>query len=193
MIGTITWFTRAFSKVLETKEWTSDVSLNEFKSAVKLGLGVYNLMFSLLPEKVMGLLSVVGYKGSRYEGIKMLNESAFSNTLHAFPSKMVVGAFECFLDQIFNVSTVKAPAMEKHIETGLRLNEQCIWFLIFKGRIQLIRKDINGALESFNSSLELTLDVKQFTNLYLWEIMWCHAYVHLQIICYFTLFSFNNS
>ena len=105
------------------------MSLNEFKSAVKLGMGVYNLMFSLLPEKVLALLSVVGFQGSRFEGIKMLNESASSNTLHSFVSKMVVGAYECYLDQIFSVSSTNAPAMEKHIQTGLSLNEKVtIWY-----------------------------------------------------------------
>ena len=151
------------------------MSLNEFVSAVKLGLGVYNLLFSLLPEKVMALLSVVGFKGSHHDGIKMLNESAFSNTLHSFCSKMVVGTYECYIDQAFSVGTCKTPAMAQHVQAGLKLNSQCIWFLIFKGRLQLIHKDIEGALESFQGSLELTVDVKQFTNLYVWEIMWCNA------------------
>ena len=128
---------RSLAKVIDTKEWESDISLNEFKSAVKLGLGVYNLMFSQLPEKVMSLLSVVGYKGSRYEGIKMLNESAFSNTLHAFGSKMVVGAYECYLDQIFSMSATSAPAMETHMQSGLKKNSQVKLILNYSFIIQI--------------------------------------------------------
>lgn len=176
---------------MDTKKWGSGVSLEEFKSAVKLGLGVYNLMFSTLPEKVMSLLSVVGYKGSRYEGLKMLNESAFADTLHAFCSKMVVGGFECFIEQTFNPCTAKAPAMEKHIQTGLKINDQCIFFLIFKGRIRLIEKDVEGALKAYQGTLELTVDVKQMSNLYYWEIMWCHGYVFTNLLCFFTLLIFN--
>lgn len=166
---------KAFSKIFDTKEWSSTMSLEEFKSAVKLGLGVYNLMFSTLPEKVLTLLSVVGYKGSRYEGLKMLNESALADTLHSFSSKMVVGAFECFIEQAFNVYATKAPTIEKHIQTGLKINDQCIWFLIFKGRLRLIEKDVEGALQAYQGTLELTVDVKQMANLYIWEIMWCQS------------------
>lgn len=163
-----------FSKMIEFKCWNSDLSRKEFVSAVKLGLGVYNLFFAKMPDRVMNMLSIIGYKGSIKEGLKMLNESAFSNTLHSFVSKMVVGAYECYIDQIFNINTNRAPAMERHCESGLQINSHCIWFLVFKGRLNLIDGDIDGALEAYHGSLDLTIDVKQLTNLYLWEITTCY-------------------
>ena len=53
-----------------------------------------------------------------------------------------------------------------------------MFHLFFKARLALIEHDVKSASEHYEKYLQITtIDFKQMGNLYLWELMWCHAYV----------------
>lgn len=114
---------RSLAKAVEEKRWQSELSRTNFISGVNLGLGVFNMAFSLLPERFMSLLSMVGYKGSRAEAIRLLKEASFeADCVRSFPAQLLLGFYETFFEQMFSPSNVAAPATSMLIEFGLKIN-----------------------------------------------------------------------
>src|SRR5690606_25806121 len=69
------------------------------------------------------LLSMVGFKGSYFEGRRMLSvASAATETWRSFGAQLILSTYECYVEQMFNVRTIDAPCTAKHIESGLQKN-----------------------------------------------------------------------
>lgn len=50
-----------------------DTSIDvHFRSGVYLGLGILNIVLSLMPSRLMTIVELFGYKGDRHEGLAML-------------------------------------------------------------------------------------------------------------------------
>lgn len=45
----------------------------DFRSGVLLGMGVTNILLSLLPSRIGAIMEIFGYKGDRHQGLKMLS------------------------------------------------------------------------------------------------------------------------
>ena len=122
---------KTFTKVLETHEWQSDISQINFATGVKLGNGVFNLMFSLLPERIMTMLSIIGFKGSRTEGIRLLNESANENTSRSIFSQLIIAAYETYIIPMFDIKTIPVPSTERNVQIGIKDCENVSFCNIF--------------------------------------------------------------
>lgn len=45
--------------------WDNNMTKEHFESGVKMGIGTFNLMISLLPAKVIKLLEFLGFSGNK--------------------------------------------------------------------------------------------------------------------------------
>lgn len=53
------------------------------RAACSFGYGVFNLAMSLLPDKVLGLMKLLGFHGDRTAGLQALQFAARSNDMRA--------------------------------------------------------------------------------------------------------------
>lgn len=60
------------SNILAGRSWTSDTSKVHFESGVRMGMGTFNLMISLLPARVIKLLEFIGFSGNKQSGMQDL-------------------------------------------------------------------------------------------------------------------------
>jgi hypothetical protein len=51
--------------MLKERPWGADGSKQHFESGVRMGVGSFNLMISLLPGRVIRLLEFVGFSGDK--------------------------------------------------------------------------------------------------------------------------------
>lgn len=51
------------------KSWESPASKMHFESGVKMGIGTFNLMISLMPQRVIKLLEFIGFSGNKASGL----------------------------------------------------------------------------------------------------------------------------
>ena len=51
--------------ILQHRNWDGDVHKNDFESGVRVGVGAFNLMISLLPPRIMRLLEFIGFGGKK--------------------------------------------------------------------------------------------------------------------------------
>jgi hypothetical protein len=70
------WFTILFNvilllnirecwTILNQRNWADASNKEDFESGVRMGVGSFNLMISLLPARVMRLLEFIGFGGNR--------------------------------------------------------------------------------------------------------------------------------
>ena len=67
----------SLGKILVYIDSSDDKSLSQaidvdFRSGVELGVGASNLILSLLPDKLISVAEIFGYRGNREEGLRML-------------------------------------------------------------------------------------------------------------------------
>ena len=58
-------FCRECWSILQEKQWNNDQHRKDFESGVRMGVGAFNLLISLLPARVMKVLEFIGFAGNR--------------------------------------------------------------------------------------------------------------------------------
>ena len=51
--------------IMQHRQWHNDQHRKDFESGVRMGVGCFNLMISLLPARVMKLLEWIGFGGNK--------------------------------------------------------------------------------------------------------------------------------
>lgn len=51
--------------ILEKRQWEKNSSKKHFESGVRMGVGTFNLMVSLLPARVIRVLEFIGFSGNK--------------------------------------------------------------------------------------------------------------------------------
>lgn len=69
------------NQILLQRKWDNDASKEHFESGVKMGVGTFNLMISLLPGRVIKLLEFIGFSGNKESGMKDLIAGSQMNGL----------------------------------------------------------------------------------------------------------------
>ena len=65
------WFFRECWNILQYRNWDGDLHKNDFESGVRVGVGTFNLMISLLPPRIMRLLEFIGFGGKKVNWINI--------------------------------------------------------------------------------------------------------------------------
>lgn len=60
------------NQILAQRKWKDEVSKEHFESGVRMGVGTFNLMISLLPGRVIKLLEFIGFSGNKQAGMQDL-------------------------------------------------------------------------------------------------------------------------
>ncbi|CAF1111261.1 unnamed protein product [Didymodactylos carnosus] len=93
-----------------TKIFSSKQIYEHFDSGVRMGIGVFNIITSTLPERITKYLSLVGFSGKTDVGLIELKKSAISNGLRAPLSALFLLTYYLFIQQIYvNSKTASKP------------------------------------------------------------------------------------
>ncbi|XP_034713190.1 tetratricopeptide repeat protein 39B-like [Etheostoma cragini] len=75
-------------------------AFRQFEGGVKLGIGSFNLMLSLLPQRILRLLEVIGFSGNRGFGLSQLREGASSHSLRAILCSLTLLFYRTYVSLI---------------------------------------------------------------------------------------------
>jgi tetratricopeptide (TPR) repeat protein len=143
-------------------------------AGIRMGMGTFNLFLSVLPAKVMKLLEFIGFSGERGKGLQQLEAAALSPTFRGSLSTSFLLAYYTVAAVILGIGDMNTERCEKLLQVQLLKYPESAQYLYFKGRIELMKGNINGAIASFQKVQELPVDWTQIRHLCWWEIMWCH-------------------
>ncbi|XP_020284441.1 tetratricopeptide repeat protein 39B-like [Pseudomyrmex gracilis] len=162
--------------MLKTRNWGNDSHKVHFESGVRMGIGAFNLMISLLPARVIKLLEFIGFSGDKDYGLAELkagyNEKRGLRQLLCVMTLLSYNLIETFL---LSHSDGDLEWCEQVLEEQLSLYPNGAWFLFFKGRLELTKGNFEKSVDWYIRSWKSQDVWPHFHHLCYWELMWSHC------------------
>ncbi|CAG5861154.1 unnamed protein product [Menidia menidia] len=181
--------------ILQSSGYTHGDNHGHFEGGVKLGVGAFNLMISMLPTRTLKLLEFVGFSGNKEFGLQQLQEGSAESTFRSFLCNMLLLCYHTFMSFILGTGEGDVQDAEKLLQPYLKKYPKGSIFLFFAGRIEEIKGNLDAAIERFEECCEAQQQWKQFHHMCYWELMWCFTYKRHWKMAYFyaDLLSKENS
>ncbi|XP_028973635.1 tetratricopeptide repeat protein 39B isoform X1 [Esox lucius] len=165
--------------VLNVCQDQSSESFRQFEGGVRLGIGSFNLMLSLLPQRILRLLEFIGFSGNRDFGLAQLREGAASHSIRAILSVLTLLFYHTYVTLILgfegsgegNLVEAEAllePYMEKFPDGSI--------ILFYSARIAVLRGNFEKARLKFEECILAQSQWRQIHHLCYWELMWSHSF-----------------
>lgn len=162
--------------MLNHRKWHNDRHKVHFESGVRLGAGSFNLLISLLPQRILKLLEFIGFSGSRAVGLRELEKGyQLENSVRRVLCALVLLAYNLIVVYVFSNGEGNLTQASAILDEQLKVNPNGVWFLFFKGRLELVQANIDEAIEWYNKSVRSQDIWPQFHHICYWELMWAHG------------------
>ncbi|KAA3677904.1 uncharacterized protein DEA37_0009238 [Paragonimus westermani] len=170
--------------ILKHSEWADGVSKSAFESGVRLGVGAFNMMISLLPKRVLKLLEFVGFTGDRRFGIAQLRMAAsMRNSLRAPLCALLLLTYDLYAthmlgDSVTGVALEKPEQVQESkeiLDYWRKIYPKSAIFQLLTGRYLEVTGDLEKAIETFENSIILPVDWTHYRHMCYWELLWCYA------------------
>eukprot|EP01134_Creolimax_fragrantissima_P008040 CFRG8040T1 len=147
----------------------------EFLAGVRMGYGMFNLMISMLPPKVLKLLEFIGFKGDRELGMSLLQRSGDTDTLRATMSNLSILSYHYVIVRFLNLIKEDLTVADEMLDRYIERYPNGAFFLFYKGRRHLVRREPEKAIEALKASVEVQSEWTQLHHLCYWELMFANA------------------
>ncbi|XP_055474663.1 tetratricopeptide repeat protein 39B-like [Psammomys obesus] len=144
---------------------------------VKFGLGVFNLMFSLVPPASLKPLNMVGYSGDREVGLALLHESASEPHINNILSVFTLLFYYNYVRVVVGVEKVSTTATESLFLIYLERFPNCVVLKFFCARFSMLSGNFETAQLRLQECILTQNEWKQVHHLCYWELMWCHIFL----------------
>ncbi|KTF86733.1 hypothetical protein cypCar_00019498 [Cyprinus carpio] len=176
---------RELHTILKSASYVHGDNHGHFEGGVKLGVGAFNLMLSLLPTRTLRLLEFVGFSGNKEFGLQQLQEGSAEQTFRSFLCNMLLLCYHTFMSFILGTGEGDVEDAEKLLQPYLKKYPKGSIFLFFAGRIEEIKGNLDAAIKRFEECCEVQQHWKQFHHMCYWELMWCFTYKKHWKMAYF--------
>ncbi|XP_015599667.1 tetratricopeptide repeat protein 39B [Cephus cinctus] len=162
--------------ILKTKKWEHEKNKVHFESGVRMGIGAFNLMISLLPGRVIKLLEFIGFSGDKEYGLSELQAGYKERSgLRHVLCAMTLLAYHLIVLFLLSDAEGDIEWCEKALDEELSLYPNGVWFLFFKGRLEFTKGNVESCIEWYTKSWKSQELWPQFHHLCFWELMWAHC------------------
>uniref|UniRef100_A0AAY3ZYM4 Tetratricopeptide repeat protein 39B n=1 Tax=Denticeps clupeoides TaxID=299321 RepID=A0AAY3ZYM4_9TELE len=152
-------------------------ALRQFEGGVKLGIGTFNLMLSLLPARILRLLEFIGFSGNRNFGLSQLREGAATHSLRAILSAFTLLFYHTYVCLILGTGESNLTEAETLLEPYLHKFPKGSLILFYSARIAVLRGNFDKAQQKFQECILAQHQWRQIHHLCYWELMWCHSFL----------------
>ncbi|CAB1331921.1 unnamed protein product [Coregonus sp. 'balchen'] len=128
-------------------------------------------MISMLPTRTLRLLEFVGFSGNKEFGLQQLTEGSAGQTFRSFLCNMLLLCYHTFMSFILGTGEGDVEDAEKLLQPYLKQYPKGSIFLFFAGRIEVIKGNLDAAIERFEECCEAQQQWKQFHHMCYWELM----------------------
>ncbi|KAJ1978660.1 hypothetical protein H4R35_001812 [Dimargaris xerosporica] len=163
-----------------------------FVSGVALGLGVFNLILSMLPSKYLRVVEIFGFAGDREYGLEMLevacgyrlpgaNPKAPIPAIYHSPhglrrvfSDLALLFYLTVFSSTFPLNRVDIGLAHRILKIQLDAHPQSVLFLYFSARTYQIMGHIPEAIVEYHRTISLQRDWAPIKHLCYWELVINH-------------------
>ncbi|KAL8600738.1 hypothetical protein ACOMHN_057326 [Nucella lapillus] len=165
------------NKMLQKRNWERDSFRIHFESGVRMGIGAFNLMISLLPSKIMKVLEFVGFSGSKRWGLKeLMKGSQLTGSLRGPLCSIMLLSYHTVVTYVLGLGDGDIDLASQLLAHCLEIYPKGALFLFFSGRVEEIRGNIDEAILRFEETIDAQSEWRQFHHLCFWELMWCYCF-----------------
>ncbi|OAE35092.1 hypothetical protein AXG93_763s1260 [Marchantia polymorpha subsp. ruderalis] len=142
--------------------------------AVQLGFGGFSLAISMLPPKLLRLLSVLGFPCNRQAGLNSIDQSLRGGGLRSSVAGVLLLSYHVVLPAFFSIPQER----EQHVQEAERvltmlqdLFPSSFFLSFYRGRLQRLKGDLQGSIEWFmklDKGLDLQPESKFFKVRHAW-------------------------
>ncbi|KAF8956825.1 hypothetical protein BDZ97DRAFT_1925090 [Flammula alnicola] len=153
-----------------------------FRSGVYLGVGMSNIILSLMPGKLMTLVELFGYHGDRRLGLEMLMRAggwvegedeprvgAAEEGVRRSICDMALLIFHLVLSS-FTFDGVDVKVASKILKWNLKRYPNGVFFLFGAGRLGLMHSQPRKAIEYYTKAMEVQKQYRNLHHISFWEI-----------------------
>uniref|UniRef100_A0A8C8BYC2 Tetratricopeptide repeat domain 39A n=1 Tax=Oncorhynchus tshawytscha TaxID=74940 RepID=A0A8C8BYC2_ONCTS len=167
--------------VLQSSSYIHGDNHGHFEGGVKLGVGSFNLMISMLPTRTLRLLEFVGFSGNKEFGLQQLTEGAAGQTFRSFLCNMLLLCYHTFMSFILGTGEADVEDAEKLLQPYLKRYPKVSENIV---ACTLSIQNIKNTLR-FEECCEAQQQWNQFHHMCYWELMWCFTYKRHWKMAYF--------
>jgi hypothetical protein len=156
---------------------TSQVAANQYlalRASVSMGFGLVNLMMSLMPEKVLAIIKLLGFGANREAALEALEFCSISGDMRSPIAKLILlwyhGVARATLGLDGDDIAAGIPEAEKIMSEAGDVYRKSSLFLYFSGRIAYLRRDTEQALSCFTQSVQLSGDQREVKHVNMYEL-----------------------
>ncbi|KAH9856071.1 hypothetical protein C2E23DRAFT_809912 [Lenzites betulinus] len=173
----------AEAKGLGPEDPTIDI---HFRSGVYLGVGMSNLILSLMPSKLLTIVELFGYKGDRHVGLAYLQKAGGWSADSDIPAigmeqeglrrticDMALLIFHLVLSS-FTFDGVDIRMAQKILDYHIQRYPNGVFFLFGQGRLHLCRSQPTAALEYYRKALKAQDQYRNLHHISFWEMAVAH-------------------
>ncbi|KAM5534139.1 hypothetical protein V8D89_012159 [Ganoderma adspersum] len=160
-----------------------DMSVDaDFRSGVYLGVGLSNLVLSLMPARLLTIVELFGYKGDRHAGLAYLQRAGGWTANSDVPSvdlaregvrrticDMSLLIFHLVLSSI-TFEGVDIHMAQKILDYHIERYPNGVFFLFGQGRLHLVRSQPSAAIEYYEKALKAQNQYRNLHHISFWEM-----------------------
>ncbi|KAI8636358.1 hypothetical protein BD408DRAFT_437993 [Parasitella parasitica] len=161
---------------------------DHFTSGVSLGVGLFNIMISLLPNSVMKVVEFIGFTNDRAYGMEMLESAGGWEEYAGLPPSelpppqepteglrrqfcdMALMMYHIILSKLIPLSDVNEELASRILAYSLGLYPDGVFFLFFSGRQLSARGQLNEAKSQYQKAIDTQKNWKQLQHMCFWEL-----------------------
>ncbi|EJF58913.1 hypothetical protein BD309DRAFT_970426 [Dichomitus squalens] len=160
-----------------------DISIDaDFRSGVYLGVGLSNLILSVMPSRLLTIVELFGYKGDRHAGLAYLQRAGGWTAESDEPSVGLAqeGVRRAICDMsllIFHLvlssltfEGVDIRMAQKILDYHIKRYPNGVFFLFGQGRLHLVRSQPAVALEYYRKALQAQEQYRNLHHISFWEM-----------------------
>lgn len=157
--------------------WESKQLKEEFEVGYKMGWGIYNVLMSHLPTRVLSLLSFVGFSSDRNLGMSYLREITDTKS-HIYRHKLT-GFMVCFytfyLEQFFGCGAGDLDWVREITTAALKVTPNSAFDLFWSARYEQLAGNADDAIDKFLKCKNAQSEFKSLHNVCTWDLLWSYA------------------
>lgn len=161
--------------ILINRDWQNSLTKAHFEGGVRMGIGAFNLMISLLPSRIIKLLEFIGFSGNKELGLADLEKGYRMDGLRKILCVMTLLGYNMIVLNVLSHGEGDFKISEDILNSFLEKYPDGVWFLFFKGRLEFMKGNLDNSIEWYVKSWKSQEKWPQFHHLCFWELTWVHC------------------
>lgn len=147
----------------------------ETRCGIQYGVGIFNLVCSILPPRVMRVASIFGFPSSRSVALEALGQVHAAESVRAPLASLSLLLHHVGLQSAFGSGKLR------HMDEAEKIVEECLarhpdggLFLLVQGRLCRLKRNVNEGIAIYKRVEALKLGWRQLNDLVSYEMGWSH-------------------